>query len=102
MGAGSAPAHIEIILSANTIQQNSANGTAVGTASIAGAHDGMPIWSLIEPLGIFQIDANTGAITVLDNTGMTVAAHPVVPITVSVAGVVPVVQNLVTVIKVTL
>ena len=92
---------VEITFSPNTIQQGQANGTTVGTARIVGPYTGTPVWSLTEPLGIFQINSSTGVVTVLDNTNMTVAAHPTVPITVSVAGVVPAVPNLVTVIKVT-
>ncbi len=92
---------VEITFSPNTIQQGSANGTTVGTARIVGPYTGTPVWSLTEPLGIFQINSSTGVVTVLDNTNMTVAANPVVPITVSVTGVVPAVPNLFTVIKVT-
>lgn len=97
---------VAITFSPNSVQQNSANGTTVGTARIVSPlpnaqYTGTPVWSLTEPLGIFQINANTGVVTVLDNTTMTVVAHPVVPITISVSGVVPAVPNLVTVIKVT-
>lgn len=92
---------VEITLPTNSIQQNSANGTVVGTAGIVGPYTGTPSWSLTEPLGIFQINSSTGVITVLDNTNMTVAAHPVVSITIAVSGTVPAVPNLITAIKVT-
>ena len=48
---------VEITFSPNTIQQGQANGTTVGTARIVGPYTGTPVWSLTEPLGIFQINS---------------------------------------------
>jgi|SRR6185437_7883216 len=76
-----------ISLSNASVPQGSANGTAVGTASISGAFTGTPAWSLTDGSGTFQINSSTGAVTVLSNTDL--ASPGSIPISLSVSGVTP-------------
>lgn len=76
-----------IALSNTSIPQGSANGTALGTASIVGPSTGTPAWSLTDVSGTFQINSATGAVTVLSNTDL--ASPGTIPITISVSGVTP-------------
>ncbi len=80
---------ISIALSNTTIVEASPNGSTLGTASISGAFTGTASWSLIDALGVFQINASTGLVTVLDNTNLVFASHPTIPITISVSGTSP-------------
>lgn len=83
-----------IILSALSIDENSANGTELATASIIGAYTGTPEWSVPEDAsGTWEIDPDTGVITVLDNTALDFETNPTLPITVSVTGVTPAVAD---------
>jgi hypothetical protein len=78
-----------IALSNTAIVEMSANGTFLGNATIVGSSTGTPAWSLVDALGVFQINSSTGAVTVLSNTNLVHATHPTIPISISVAGVTP-------------
>lgn len=91
----------KIVLSANSVVENSVNGATVGTASISGSYTGTPSWSITDATGTFEIDASTGEVTVLDNTDLDHSLHQTIAITVSVSGTTPAVSDLNTSITVT-
>lgn len=78
-----------IALSNASIVEGSANGSALGTAAVAGTFTGTPAWSLTDTTGTFQINSSTGVVTVLSNTDLVHATHPSIPISISVSGVTP-------------
>ncbi len=91
-----------ITLSNATVPENSANGTAVGTASITGSFTGVASWSLTDNgSGTWTINSGSGAITVLSNTLLDFETHPTIPIIVAVSGTTPSFASLSTSIGVT-
>jgi hypothetical protein len=93
-GAGSFASGVFIALSNTSILEMSSNGTTLGTASVAGGtFSGTPAWSLVDALGVFQINSVTGIVTVLSNVNLVFATHPTIPITISVTGTVPTVPS---------
>jgi hypothetical protein len=89
MGARSDRITTHIVLSANTIEENSANSTVVGTATIVGAYTGTPTWGLTDASGTFEINSSTGVITVLDNTDLDFETNPTITVTITVADTTP-------------
>jgi hypothetical protein len=82
-----------IVLTGNTVPENSANGTAAGTVSLRPGHTGTASWSITDATGTFQINSSTGAITVLSNTLLDYESHTSIPVTIAVSGVTPSVGN---------
>ena len=80
-----------IVLSNTSIAQGSANGTTLGTASIAGHTTGTAAWSLTDGTGTFQINSATGVVTVLSNTDL--ASPGTISISISVSGLTPAVST---------
>lgn len=83
-----------IILSNRSIAENSANGSAVGTASLPASYTGVAVWAITDGTGTFQINSSTGVITVLSNTALNYEVNTSLPITISVSGVTPAAPNL--------
>lgn len=84
----SRPGSSRLILLSNTlIPVGSANGTVLGTASIAGPVTGTPSWSITDATGTFTINSSTGVVTVLSNTDL--STPKTITITISVSGVTP-------------
>ena len=87
---GPVVASSDIVLSSNTILEDSANGTIVGNLSLAGSFTGIPAWADIDPSGTFQVNVSSGQVTVLNNALLgDFYANPSFPVTFSVSGVVP-------------
>src|SRR5690606_36876650 len=90
-GLGVAPGGTSLAFG-GTIDEAASNDDPVGTLSVSGAYSGTPSFGITDASGTFQVDSETGEVTVLDNSAL--GTEPYFDVTFSVSGVTPAPENL--------